>query len=59
MHQPVTKNILKFTIAGIVTGALMGWMLSLVSGNNFVVLFVGILGLLVGIVLGFVHRNDP
>lgn len=53
------KNILKFTVTGIVAGILMGWLLSLVSGNVFVVFFVGTLGLLVGLILGVVHRNDP
>jgi hypothetical protein len=55
----VAKNILKFTATGVVAGLLMGWLLSLVSGNMFVVFFVGTLGLLVGVILGIVHRNDP
>ena len=37
----------------------MGWLLSLVSGNFFVVLFLGAIGLLVGVILGLVYRNDP
>ena len=53
------KNILKFTVTGVVAGVLLGWLLSLVSGNIFVVLMVGTLGLFVGGVLGIVHRNDP
>lgn len=53
------KNFLKFTLTGVVAGVLMGWLLSLVSGNIFVVFFVGTLGLLVGVILGIVHRNDP
>ena len=55
----MAKNILKFTVTGIIAGVTFGWFLSLVSGNVFVVLFVGTLGLLVGAVLGIVHRNDP
>jgi hypothetical protein len=55
----VAKNILEFTITGIVVGAIMGWLLSLVSGNIFVVLGTGTLGLAVGVILGIVHRNDP
>ena len=55
----MAKNILKFTITGIVVGVIMGWLLSLVSGNIFVVFMVGILGLIVGVILGIVHRNDP
>jgi len=52
------KNILKFTLTGIVAGILIGWLLSLVSGNIFVVWAVGTLGLFVGVILGIVHRND-
>lgn len=37
----------------------MGWLLSLVSGNFFVVLFLGSIGLLVGVILGLIYRNDP
>jgi F0F1-type ATP synthase assembly protein I len=50
---------LKFTVSGIVVGIALGWLLSLVSGNIFVVLMVGMLGLIVGGILGIVHRNDP
>ena len=53
------RTILRFTITGIVCGLLIGWMLSLVSGNYYVILGVGLLGLLVGVILGIVHRNDP
>ena len=54
----MAKNILKFTVTGIVAGAVMGWLLSLVSGNYFVTLGVATLGLFVGVILGIVHRND-
>lgn len=57
VHQ--VKNFFKFTATGIVAGLLIGWLLSLVSGNISVVLGVGTLGLLVGSVLGIVHRHDP
>jgi hypothetical protein len=50
---------LRFTVTGIVLGLLIGWLLSLGSGNYYVTLAVGLLGLLVGIILGIVHRNDP
>jgi hypothetical protein len=53
------KNIFKFTVTGIVAGILMGWLLSLPSGDLFVVWVVGTLGLFVGAILGIVHRNDP
>jgi len=34
----MAKNILKFTVTGIVAGVIMGWLLSLGSGNrNFAV----------------------
>jgi hypothetical protein len=48
----------EFTLVGVAIGLLMGWALSLVSGNIFVVLFIGAIGTAVGIVLGIVHRND-
>jgi F0F1-type ATP synthase assembly protein I len=54
-----TRTILKFTITGTVIGLLMGWLLSLVSGNPFVILMTGSLVTVVGIVLEIVHRNDP
>jgi hypothetical protein len=54
----LAKNILKFTVTGILAGVLLGWLLSLVSGNIFVVLMIGTLGLIVGVILGIVHRND-
>lgn len=57
--ESVAKNIFKFTVTGIVVGVALGWLLSLVSGNLFVVLMVGTLGLIVGGILGMVHRNDP
>jgi len=53
------RTVLRFTVTGIVLGLLIGWLLSLVSGNIFVVLGVGSLGMLVGVILGIVHRNDP
>jgi hypothetical protein len=52
------KNVLKFTVTGLVAGVVVGWLLSLVSGNVFVVLIVGAMGLLIGGILGIVHRND-
>jgi hypothetical protein len=42
-----------------VAGVLLGWLLSLVSGNIFVVWMIGTLGLIVGVILGIVHRHDP
>jgi hypothetical protein len=50
---------LEIHAAGIVMGAGLGWLLSLVSGNLFVVLMIGTLGLVVGGILGIVDRNDP
>jgi hypothetical protein len=57
--KAVVKNILKLTATGLVAGIVMGWLLSLGSGNIFVVFGVATLGLFVGVILGIVHRNDP
>jgi hypothetical protein len=51
--------VLRFTITGMVIGLLMGWLLSLVSGNVYVIVIIGALVTVVGIALGIVHRNDP
>ena len=53
------RTVLRFTVIGIVRGLAFGWLLSLVSGNYYVTLAVGLLGLLIGVILGIVHRNDP
>jgi hypothetical protein len=42
-----------------VIGLLMGCLLSLGSGNFYVILMTGAVVTVVGIVLGIVHRNDP
>jgi hypothetical protein len=52
------RSFFRYVASGIVIGTLAGVLLSLVSGNIFVVEFVGTLGVLVGVVLGIVHRND-
>ena len=57
--EAVAKNIFKFTATGLVAGGVLGWLLSLGSGNIFVVFGVATLGLFVGVILGIVHRNDP
>ena len=57
MRQVRTKQIrtiLRFTITGIVIGLVMGWLISLVSGNAFVILFMGSIMTVIGIVLGIV-----
>jgi hypothetical protein len=53
------RTFWKFAITGVIAGLLFGWLLSLVSGDVFVVFFVGILGLLVGIILGLANWNAP
>jgi hypothetical protein len=54
------RKFLEYTITGVIAGAIMGWLVSLVSGDTLRdVLGIGILGTLVGVVLGIVHRNDP
>jgi len=46
----------EYTVVGAIAGLILGWVLSLVSGDTFVVLLVGTMGTVVGIVLGIVHR---
>jgi hypothetical protein len=53
------RTVLRFTITGMVIGLLMGLLLSLGSGNVYVILMTGAVVTVVGIVLGIVHRNDP
>jgi uncharacterized membrane protein len=53
------RTVLRFIAVGVFVGLVMGWLVSLVSGNFFVVLLFGSIGLLVGVVLGLVYRNDP
>ena len=59
MIPPNVRTVLRFTFTGIVCGLVIGWFLSLVSGNYYVTLAVELLGLLIGVILGIVHRNDP
>jgi hypothetical protein len=51
------RHFLRFALAGMIVGFLMGWGLSVVSGNTFVILVVGGLGTLVGLVLGVAHSK--
>jgi hypothetical protein len=53
------RTVLRFTITGIVCGFIMGVLVSFGSGNYYVTLAVGLLGTLIGVILGIVHRNDP
>jgi|CZKY01.1.fsa_nt_gi hypothetical protein len=53
------RTVLRFTVTGIVCGLVMGCLLSLGSGNYYVILAVTLLVTLVGVILGIVHRNDP
>jgi hypothetical protein len=48
----------QFTLVGLAEGLILGWLLSLGSGNVFVTIGVGVLGTVLGIVLGIIHRND-
>ncbi len=52
------RTFLRYVFVGIVVGVIAGFLLSRVSGNIRVVEGIGALGLLVGIVLGIVHRHD-
>jgi hypothetical protein len=51
------KKFWQFTLVGLGAGVVLGWLLSLVSGNVFVTVMMGTLGTVIGIVLGIVHRN--
>ena len=52
-------TVLKYTVTGTAAGIWLGWLLSLSSGDIFVILVIASLGTLVGVILGIVHRNDP
>jgi hypothetical protein len=52
------KKFWEFTFVGAVIGLIMGGLLSLGSGNIFVVIMVGAVVTVVGAVLGIIHRND-
>jgi hypothetical protein len=51
------KTFWEFTITRVIAGLILGWLLSLVSGNTLVVFIVATLGSLVGVILGTVNRN--
>jgi membrane associated rhomboid family serine protease len=53
------RKFWEFTLVCLALGIVFGWLLSLVSGDLFVVIFIGSLGAVVGIILGIIHRNDP
>jgi len=53
------KKFWQFTLVGLGEGVVLGGLLSLVSGNVFVIIGVATLGTVIGIVLGIIHRNDP
>lgn len=53
------RKFLEFLVTGVVLGTVLGWLLSLVSGDYYVTIGVGIFGTIVGIVLGIIHRKDP
>ena len=48
------RKVLEFTLVGLALGIALGWLLSLVSGNYFVIIGVGALGIIVGIILGVI-----
>jgi len=53
------RTVLRFIAVGMFVGLIMGWLVSLVSGNFFVILLFGSIGLLVGVTLGFIYKKDP
>jgi len=52
------RTVLRFIAVGMFVGLIMGWLVSLVSGNFFVILLFGSIGLLVGVTLGFIYKKD-
>jgi hypothetical protein len=48
----------RYTLTGLMAGMVIGGLLSLVSGNSLVIVFVALIGTVVGIVLGVVHRAE-
>jgi len=48
----------QFVLTGLIAGAILGWLLSLVSGNWWVIVGVAVVGTVIGTILGIVHRND-
>ena len=52
------KKFLEFTLVGGLIGLIMGGLLSLGSGNIFVLIMVAVMVTAVGAVLGVIHRND-
>jgi cobalamin synthase len=58
LFNSAMKKFWEYTLVGAVIGLIMGGLLSLVSGNVFVVIMVGIVVTLVGAVLRIIHRND-
>jgi hypothetical protein len=52
------EKFLQFLLIGLVAGAALGGLLSLVSGNIYVIIGVATLGTIVGVVLGIVRRKE-
>jgi uncharacterized transporter YbjL len=48
----------QFTLIGLFLGIAVGLLLSVVSRNFYVAIGVGSVGLIAGVVLGIIHRND-
>ncbi len=57
--QAMPKELFKSAAIGVTAGFVIGSLLSIVSGNIFVLFSVATLGLFVGVIVGIVHRNDP
>jgi len=53
------RKFFQFVLTGLVAGAILGWLISLVSGDWYVTVGVSAVGLAIGIVLGIVHRTYP
>ncbi len=52
-------TVLRSTAIGMLLGLLLGWLLSLVSGNIFVIFLIGSVGTMAGMIAGLIHRKAP
>jgi hypothetical protein len=56
--RSIVSRFFEYTLVGMTAGLILGSVLSVVSGNTFVVLLIGTMGTVVGMVLGIVHRHE-
>jgi hypothetical protein len=51
------NSFLRYTFVGLVSGLIFGCLISLVSGDLRIIPTIGGLGLVIGVILGIIHRN--